>query len=305
MTMRLGNDYYDGWVLANGVKTHYCWAGTEGPAVILLHGAGPGVSGEAGWRYMLPALAKAGFRAYAVDQISMGFTDKRPHAWPTRGQQSLVDHVADFVDALCLDEVYVIGNSQGAYVAAKYAIDYPERVKKILLIGSALVSRAMRDTMPEPENNKKLLDVIKYDYSLEAMRKFVISNTYDESKVTEELIQFRHETANLPGAKEALQASREYQDKMNHEPKLWDRFSLKDSLPKLQVPAKFIWGKQDKIATVEMAYELEKKLPNIPFIYLDECGHQCQTDQPDIVNDIAVEFFAEEIKSELEIERMI
>lgn len=74
--------------------------------------------GAAGWRFMLPALAEAGYRAYAPDQLSMGFTDTRPHAWPVNGHQSLVDHVHDFIEALCLDEVYLVGNSQGAYVAA-------------------------------------------------------------------------------------------------------------------------------------------------------------------------------------------
>lgn len=289
--MSLSNEYYDGWVLANGVRTHYTWAGTEGPAVILLHGAGPGVSGEVGWRLMLPALAKAGFRAIAVDQLSMGQTDKRPHAWPTRGHQSLVDHVKDFIDALCLDEVYVVGNSQGAYIAAKLAIDHPDRVKKVVLIASSLIARAMRDEMPAPEGNRKLLDVLGYDYTREAMRKFVTMNTYNPSNVSDEIIEFRHQTANLPGSKEALQAFKEYQEKMNTDPKLWDRFSIRDALPKSKIPMKFIWGLQDKLSKVEFAYELEKKLPNIPFEYIDECGHQCQTDQPEIVNELVIQFF--------------
>ncbi len=75
--MKLGSSYHNGWVLANGVRTHYSWAGTEGPAVVLCHGGGPGSSGGAGWRFMLPALAEAGFRVYAPDQISMGWTDAR------------------------------------------------------------------------------------------------------------------------------------------------------------------------------------------------------------------------------------
>jgi len=291
--MRSGKGYYDGWVLANGVRTHYAWAGTEGPAVILLHGAGPGASGGAAWRYTLPALAEAGFRAFAPDQLSYGWTDKRPHAWPTRGHQSLVDHVRDFIDALCLDEVYIVGNSQGAYVAAKYAIDHPDRVKKAVLIGSALIARAMREEMPPPEQNKRLLQVIDYDYTEEAMRRFLEKITHDPAKITDEVIKLRHEAAIQPGAKEATQAFNEYQARMNQNPKLWDRFSLKDSLPKLKVPVKFLWGKQDTLSPVEMAYELEKKLPNIPFVYIDECGHQCQTDQPEIVNRILIDFFKE------------
>lgn len=289
--MRLSDAYFDGWVLANGVKTHYTWAGTEGPVVILLHGAGPGVSGEAGWRFMLPALAKAGYRGIAVDQLSMGQTDKRPHAWPTRGHQSLVDHVKDFIDALCLDEVYVVGNSQGAYVAVKLALDHPERVKKVVLIGSTLVARAMRAERPKPEGNKKLLDVIGYDYTKEAMVKFVTMNTHDPKNITQDIIDLRHVTANLPGSKEALQAFKEYQEKMNDEPKLWERFSIHEQLPKSSIPMKFIWGIQDKLSKVEIGYELEQQLPNIPFEYIDECGHQCQTDQPEIVNKIVLDFF--------------
>lgn len=290
--MTSSKEYFDGWVLVNNVRTHYCWAGTEGPVVILLHGAGPGVSGEAGWRLMLPALAQAGYRAIAVDQLSMGLTDKRPHAWPTRGHQSLVDHVKEFLDALCLEEVYVVGNSQGAYVAAKLAIDHPDRVKSAVLIGSTLVARAMREEMPPPEGNKKLLDVIGYDYTREAMVKFVTMNTHDPANVSDEIIELRHQTANLPGNKEALQVFKEYQEKMNTNPKLWDRFSIKDALPQSKVPMKFIWGIQDKLSKVEIGYELEKKLPNIPFEYIDNCGHQCQTDQPEIVNKLIIDFFA-------------
>ena len=68
----LGTGYYNSWVLAGNVRTHYSWAGHEGPAVVLTHGGGPGSSGEAGWRLMLPYLAKEGFRVFAPDQLSMG-----------------------------------------------------------------------------------------------------------------------------------------------------------------------------------------------------------------------------------------
>lgn len=290
--MKLGTGYYDGWVLANGVRTHYSWAGMEGPAVVLLHGGGPGSSGEAGWRFMLPALAEAGFRAFAPDQISMGWTDARPHAWPVLGHQSLVDHVRDFIDALCLDEVYLVGNSQGAYVAAKYTIDHPERVKKIFLIGSATIAMSMGVERPDGGNNAAFQALLHYDYTEESMRKFLIAIINDSSKVTDELVRHRHEAANRPGIRESMQAFQDYQNRMRKIPKLWERFSLRDSLPKLKVPAKFIWGKEDRFALVEMGYALEKLLPNIPFEYIDGAGHQCQTDRPELVNRMVIDFFS-------------
>lgn len=288
----LGTGYHSGWVLANGIKTHYCWAGTEGPVVVLCHGGGPGSSGEAGWRFMLPALAAAGFRAYAPDQISMGWTDARPHARPVLGHQSLVDHVSSFIDALCLgDDINMVGNSQGAYVAAKYTIDHPEKVRKCFFIGSATIAMSMG--MPRPDNgeNAAFQALINYDYTEEAMRKFLVAIINDPSKVSDELIKSRHNAANRPGIRESLKAFQDYQERMRSESKLWDRFSLTDSLPKLKVPSKFIWGVDDSFASVQMGYELEKLLPNISFEYIPEAGHQCQTDQPDLTNKMVIDFF--------------
>ncbi|OCS91556.1 alpha/beta fold hydrolase [Caryophanon latum] len=286
--MTIFEGFHNSWVLANGVKTHYSWAGTEGPAVILLHGAGPGACGAAGWRFMLPALAKAGFRAYAVDQLSMGFTDTREHAWPVNGHQSLVDHVHDFIEALCLDEVHLVGNSQGAYVAAKYAIDHPEKVGKIVYIGSNTVYQAMHD---KPlRKMRSFLEVIGYDYTEESLRSFMTRNIANGTEVPEELIQLRHTAATRPGVKEANDAFDAYIARMNDEPKLWTRYSLKDALPKLDIPSIFIWGKQDHVAPVEVGEKLAAMLPNVPFHYLDDCGHQCQTDQPEIVNNLVIDF---------------
>lgn len=288
--MTIFEGFHNSWVLANGVRTHYSWAGTEGPAVILLHGAGPGAGGAAGWRFMLPALAKAGYRAFAPDQLSMGLTDTRPHAWPVNGHQSLVDHVHDFIEALCLDEVCLVGNSQGAYVAAKYTIDHPEKVKKVVYIGSNTIYQAMQE-IPE-RKLRSFLEVIGYDYTEESLRKFMNRNSFGDTVVPEELIQLRHQAANRPGVREANKAFDDYLAKMNTDAKLWDRYCIKDSLPKIKVPGKFIWGKHDAVAPIETAYKLEKLLPNIEFEYIDNCGHQCQTDQPELVNQLVIDFLA-------------
>lgn len=287
----LGSGYNSGWVLANGVRTHYSWAGTEGPVVVLCHGGGPGSSGEAGWRFMLPALAKAGFRALALDQISMGLTDARPHAWPVLGHQSLVDHVSSFIDALCLDEdICMVGNSQGAYVAAKYTIDHPEKIRKCFFIGSATIAMSMGLPRPDVSRNAAFQALMSYDFSEAAMRKFLVAIINDPAKVSDELVKSRHEAANRPGIRESLQAFQDYQERMRKDPKLWDRFSLKDSLPKLKVPTKFIWGIDDSFAPVKMGYELEKLLPNIPFEYIAGAGHQCQSDQPELVNEMVIDY---------------
>src|ERR671933_1628607 len=116
--------WQDGWVVVPqvaamretvyGIKTHYVHAG-EGEPVVLVHGGGPGAGGASGWGNTIPALAKQ-FHVSAIDLIGAGHTDKPLIEYSF---QTLVEHVAGFVDALNLDRVRVVGNSQGAYVGIK------------------------------------------------------------------------------------------------------------------------------------------------------------------------------------------
>ena len=53
----------------------------------------------------------------------------------------------------------------------------------------------------------------------------------------------------------------------------------------------YLYGRQDVLGPVENAYLQEDRLPNIQFLYPDECGHQGQTDQPELFNQVFAEFF--------------
>jgi 2-hydroxy-6-oxonona-2,4-dienedioate hydrolase len=276
------------WVMANGIKTHYSEAGDDGPAVILLHGGGPGSSGAAGWRFMIPALAPH-FRVYAPDQVSFGQTDMSdPRAWPSNGIESLVEHVADFIDALCLDTFYVVGNSQGAYVAAKYTLDHPTRVKKLFLIGSATIAGAM-GVAPMMTPGMKAL--IEYDGTEKKMRAFLEAIVTDQNTVTEELVKGRNDAYNLPGVPEATKVFADVRPKLISDPNLNQHYSLEGRLNKLTIPTKFIWGAEDKFAPPELAHQFQDKIPNLPIEFIEGAGHQVQTDKPDVVNKMVIDFF--------------
>lgn len=277
------------WVLAKGVRTHYTQCGDSGPAVVLCHGAGPGGSGHAGFRKMIPALAEH-FQVYAPDQLSFGLTDARPHAWPVQAYQSLVDHVADFIDALCLDEVMLAGNSQGAYVAVKYALDHPERVKKLFLIGSGTISAAMGTPMPATAGTGALAT---FDGTAAGMRAFLSTVVLDQGTITDELVAERLANVSRPGVAEARKAFSQARARMEKDPNLFQRFDLRGRLPQLTIPTRFIWGRQDSYAVPALGEKLEQQLPNIPFTWIDNAGHQVQTDQPDLVNQMVRDFFLE------------
>ena len=69
-------------------------------------------------------------------------------------------------------------------------------------------------------------------------------------------------------------------------------FSTKDRLDKLTIPMIYLYGLEDVMSPVENGFNQEDVVPNIQFFYPDECGHQGQTDQPEVFNQVALEFFS-------------
>ncbi|MGV1087584.1 MAG: alpha/beta fold hydrolase, partial [Mycobacterium sp.] len=119
-------------VVAGGITTNYLEAGTGDP-VVFIHGSGPGVTAYANWRLSLPLLADR-FHCYALDMAGFGFTE-RP-AGITYGLQVWVDQVLGFLDALGLERVSLVGNSFGGAIALRFAVEHPDRLDKLVLMGS-------------------------------------------------------------------------------------------------------------------------------------------------------------------------
>ena len=273
--------------MAGGIKTHYWEAGENGPVVVALHGGGAGTSGAAGMGLLLPLLGDK-FRVIAIDGVGgFGYTD--PNAPAPYGIQSRVDHLEAFADTLCLDKFDIIGNSQGAWAAAKYAILHPDRIKKIALVSSATIGAAMG--IPE-EPTPAMKALVGYDFTRDGMVAMLKALVYDEKRVTPELIDMRYQASILPGVKEALgrfAAGGKYltSDKM------FTNFDMRESLPKItkQIPTICFWGKNDSFVPLHVGQKLEKLLPDVKFYFVDGAGHQVQTDQAEFVAKTLKEFF--------------
>jgi pimeloyl-ACP methyl ester carboxylesterase len=275
------------FVLAGGVKTHYTESGGDGPVLLALHGGGAGSSGAAGMGALMTLLSDE-FRVIGLDSVGgFGLTD--PAGPATYGLQSRVDHLAAFMDALCLDRVTLIGNSHGAWCAAKYAVMRPDRVERLILLATASLVDAMGLPVAPPPG-RRLLE--GYDGTREAMRRLLEGLVYDKSKVTEELIDLRQASAQRPGAPAALKAMNAANRRLQTEPLYRPMFDLSTALPALTkiIPAIMIWGENDEFALPELGRRLEPLLPDVAFHWVERAGHQVQTDRPDVVARIVRDF---------------
>jgi 4,5:9,10-diseco-3-hydroxy-5,9,17-trioxoandrosta-1(10),2-diene-4-oate hydrolase len=280
--------YRSSFVNVNGIRTCYVEAG-EGVPLVCIHGGGPGASGEHGFKNNIPHLAKK-FRVIAPDMLGYGHTDKPPiQYW----EQRLVDHVSAFIDTLCLERFHIMGNSMGAYVAAKYTLDHPERVLKLLMISSGSIANAMGLPRRTETDGMKAMAALRSGITKEKMRALLETLVHQKQNITDELVESRVKAASLPGAMEAQRSHSEFRTRLKDDENLKQLFDLTHRLPRLDLPTCLVWGKQDRFAPVEQAYELKKMLPKLgEFHILENSGHQCQNDEVERFNEIALKFFS-------------
>jgi pimeloyl-ACP methyl ester carboxylesterase len=275
------------YVMAGRVRTHYTEAGDDGPPIVLLHGTGAGNSGAASFGRFMPYLADR-YRLLALDSIGgWGFTD--PYVPATHGIVSRVWHLEDFVDALCLDEFSLVGNSQGSWVAVRYAMLHPDRVRKMVLVASSRVGAAFGLPQVLTPAVQALRD---NDTSPAAMRRMLEGLVWNKSLVTDELIDLYLRSATRPGAVEAGRVFVEGSIRVANERSWRLDDDMRQALPCLTIPMLSLWGERDEFVPVAQGRELAKLLPDIPFRFIPDAGHQVQNDQPELVARMVREFFA-------------
>src|SRR5262245_28117834 len=162
----------------NGIATNYHDEG-QGAPVVLIHGSGPGVTAWANWRNTIPFLAKR-FRVIAPDILGFGYTE-RP-AGVEYNAQTWTNHLVGFLDALDLNTVSIVGNSFGGALALNVATKHPDRVDRLVLMGSVGVPFELTDGLDA---------VWGFEPSLAAMRKLLDIFAYDRALVTDELAELR------------------------------------------------------------------------------------------------------------------
>lgn len=290
---RVGQQLRSRFVDVHGVRTHYTESGGEGPVIVAVHGGGAGSSGEAGMGRLMRVLPPE-FRVIAVDSVG-GFGQTDAKAPVPYGLLSRADHLTAFVDVIGLERFTVLGNSQGAWVAARYALTRPDRVERLVLISSRTVSMAMGFAMSQEEANlPSVSSILKFDGTKENVRRTLGFLVTDKSLVTEELVEQRFASVSRPGAIESFRRGTAGTHYLQNDPVLRTQFDMSTSLPVLceAIPTMFISGGMDEMADPAFTRKIEPLLPAAEFHYLDNAGHQVQTDEPERCAELITAFMA-------------
>ncbi len=282
------------FVTFNSYKTHYTESGGDGPVIVALHGGGAGSSGEAGMASLMKHVPPE-YRVIAPDSVG-GFGQTDVDAPAPYGLLSRADHLAGFVDALGLKKFILLGNSQGAWVAARYALTHPDRVEGLVLIGSATLGMAMG--LPD-EPTPAMQALFGYDGTREGMRKLLKTLVYNKDRVTDELVDLRYRSSSRPGAMEAFNRAAQGTRFLQNDPVLKTQFSMEDTLPILtrHIQTLVAWGEDDDFAPASIGRKLEPLLPSAAFHYIKNAGHQVQNDQPEQMAQLITQFMQQLAKN--------
>jgi 2-hydroxy-6-oxonona-2,4-dienedioate hydrolase len=274
------------FVKANGIKTHMYVAG-EGEPLVLVHGGAVGTNALT-WKNNIEELAKH-YRVYAPDRIGFGLTDK---PIMTYNNEVLVRHLADVIDALCLDKIHILGHSMGAYGVSKYTVDNPDRVKKLVLVASGSTSTAMginfdsegRQALHEAVTNPTFENVNALNDSMNHRKDDLIEETEECMRLVA-----------LEGSMHVQRELHEMRRLFNVDANLRQRNSLLHRLPEITIPTILLWGRQDRFSPFENGLKLKAMLPNLKdFHIFENSSHTVQHDEPERFNKTVLDFLAQE-----------
>lgn len=271
-----------------GIRTHYMEAGDrKAPPVVLVHGGVPFSSGEFTWPDQLSALGKD-FHVVAPDLVSFGQSDTPAIDYSF---QTLVEHLAGIIDTLDLGRVHLVGQSMGAYVAAKYACDNPDRVRSLTMINTSTVAQAMG--LSQTVDSEGIRARKAFDGTEAAERRLLEALFHRRELITDQMVAYCLARSRTPETMAARQSLDAYRAALRDDPDQEQVFSLRHRLPRLRVPTMLIWGDSDRFANREELEGLLGLLPGVKYVPVAEAGHFCFRDQPEIVNAVLASFFAE------------
>lgn len=281
------------WVrLASGCRAHYMTSGETGPAVILMHGGIIGASGTASWRFMAPYLGQNGFRVYCPDFPGFGLTEAYEDVYAPDLTGHL-DFLHEFVTALCIDKFHASGNSMGCANTVNYVTAHPQKILSYALIagsiGDVVSVQEILANLPEPKKLDRSI-IFQFDGTRESMVKMMGGLINKTDKITDDLIDMRFLAA---------QKHQDYFMKMNEhsifdypDPNVAARMTTKGRFDRLTLPGIYVYGREDSLMPPDIGgYPQEDRLPNVQFFYPEDTGHQAQTDSPELMNQLFLEFF--------------
>jgi pimeloyl-ACP methyl ester carboxylesterase len=246
----------------------------DAPVLLLLHGVG---ANSMHWRFQFAGLSDR-YRVIAWNAPGYVLSDALRTDNPSC--KDFADAFNDFLAALSVDRVNIVGNSFGSRVAQCFAIHYPGRTLKLAMTGVGIGLHAV------PEERKR--EVIA------TREKQIGSGGYGFGARVNALLSAKASAQTIDLVREVVRATNPRGFLHGVKLGLVDGYSPEEVAPHLKMPVLMIQGAEDRVnPTDKNAAILVKALPNARLEILEGAGHLPEVELPDRVNAMLRDFFAD------------
>ena len=268
------------FVNVNGVPTRYLFEG-EGYPLLLIHGGG--IACESWFRNIDPLGEH--FQVVAPDLPYHGSNGLVEYKGGSP-YEHMVDHLVNFLDAVGIDKLAAAGSSLGALLAANLYFKIPDRVERLILIGSgSSFNTPEQITTTRGQSLQNAMSAIS-NPTFESCHKRLGNICYDPSVVPHEIILSEMTDYATPGFAENHEKAR----RAMMEPEHVGSSSILDRLGQIAVPTVVITGREDPRAVYASTVEGVKKIPNASLVTVEKCGHLPYVEHPEQFHETVLEF---------------
>jgi 2-hydroxy-6-oxo-6-(2'-carboxyphenyl)-hexa-2,4-dienoate hydrolase len=274
----------------NGINTRYYDEG-RGDPMLLVHGARFGGIGSTNtWTRNIEGLSN-NFHVYAPDRLGNGMTDN-PKSDAEYTIEAVVSHLQDFMAHLGIKQVHLVGQSVGAYVACRLALENPGMTKSLVVTDTATLT-------PDVGNFAERLAKVN-EGRPEGLREYIRfyweRMSYTTEHVTDDYVDAEYYMEALPKAVETREKMKAFGNEswrkslasQKAETLQW----LRDG--RLQVPILICWAADDPSAVLEQGlelYQIVRQANDITRMYIvNRGGHFHYREYPDEFNNTVSNF---------------
>jgi pimeloyl-ACP methyl ester carboxylesterase len=252
----------------DGNMVHYCDQGS-GPVLLLLHGFTASLHTWEGWVKVL----EDKYRIIRLDILGFGLTGHSKTK--TYSRDDWIRFIGAFVDKLELDVFSIAGNSLGGYIAWNYAVKYPQKVDKLILL----------DPVGYPQDTPFLLNLACFPgvgelakiMTPRIMVKLCLRDVYgDQSLITEKLVDIYFDMSRRPGARKA------YIDIFRKMKAASKKPDIGKDIKKITAPTLIMWGEKDRWVPISLLDEWKKAVPHAFVKTYPDLGHIPMEENPDL-----------------------
>lgn len=268
------------FVEIDGATVHFQEFGDHNnPTLLLIHGF---TASAYVWKTVAPELAAEGFHVVAVDLIGFGYSDKP--SWFEYTIPSQARMVSRFMDRLGIGRATIVGSSYGGAVALTLALDYAERVEKLVLVDAVINDEAM---------NHPIMKLAKIPGLGEVLTPFLIdSKAFMKIRMQGTLAPANHHLITRDRIESVI---RPLQAKDGHNAVLkagrnWDANRIEEDAHLVAQPTLIVWGEEDTVIPIHNGESLYRSILNSRFVVLKNCGHVPQEEKPELFTTLVSSF---------------